>query len=350
MKKPALCAAAVASVLWFGGCDNPPGKAEKIAGATPSSSLVETKPTPENTVAIVNGKPISKALFQAILAEVAQRSGGQAVPEDKVFEGLVARELLNQEAEKQNLANDPQVAAKLENARRDVMVQAEVERFRKTATVTEEEIKKEYDTRVAAMKATEYKARHILVDSEQAAKDALAKLQKGAKFDELAKKLSKDPGTKDKGGDLGWFNPQQMVPEFSSAVAALKNGETAAAPVKSQFGWHVIQREDSREQTPPPYDAVKEQFRSMMLGQKLQKHVEELKAAAKIERLAPPATPAKAAEPPKADIGTPPPAPAQAPAPANDAQKAAPAEAGKPAEAKQAPAPAPAAPAAKPAH
>lgn len=345
MKKPALCAAAVASVLWLGGCDNPPGKAEKIAGVTPSSSLVETKPTPENTVAIVNGKPISKALFQSIMAEVAQRSGGQAVPEDKVFEGLVARELLNQEAEKQNLANDPQVAAKLENARRDVLVQAEVERFRKTATVTEEEIKKEYDTRVAAMKATEYKARHILVDSEQAAKDVLAKLQKGAKFDELAKKLSKDPGTKEKGGDLGWFNPQQMVPEFSSAVAALKNGETAAAPVKSQFGWHVIQREDSREQTPPPYDAVKEQFRSMMLGQKLQKHVEELKAAAKIERLTPPA-PAKAAEPPKAETGTPPAAPT--PAPANDAQKAAPTEAGKPAEAK--PAPAPATPAAKPAN
>ncbi len=341
MKKQALCAAAVSSVLLFGGCDNPPGKAEKIAGITPSSSLVETKPTPENTVAIVNGKPISRALFQSIMAEMTQRSGGQPIPEEKVFDGLIARELLKQEAEKQNLANDPAVVAKLENTRRDVLVQAEVEHFRKTATVPEEEIKKEYDTRVAAMKATEYKARHILLDSEQAAKDTLAKLQKGAKFEELAKKLSKDPGTKDKGGDLGWFNPQQMVPEFSAALTALKNGETTAAPVKSQFGWHIIQREESREQAPPPYDSVKEQVHNMMLGQKLQKHVEELKAAAKIERLTPP-TPAKTEEPPKAET-TPPPA---APAPViNGVQKPIPVEVGKPIQTPAPAAPAPAVPA-----
>ena len=336
MKKQVLCAAAVGGVLLFGGCGNQSGTAEKIAGvgAAPSSSLGnEPKPTAENTAVIINGKPISRALLQSIMADVAQRSGGQAVPEDKVIDGLIARELLNQEAEKENLAKDPAVAAKLENARRDVLVQAQVEHFRKTATVPDEEIKKEYDTRTAAMKGTEYKARHILLETEQAAKDVLAKLQKGAKFDELAKKLSKDPSAKQNAGDLGWFNPQQMVPEFSAAVAALKNGETVAAPVKSQFGWHVIQREDSREQAPPAFDTVKDQFRAMLLGQKLQKHVEELKAAAKIERLTPPAPP-KPAEPPKAEN------PAPKPAEAADAKSAnpPPAEAGKPV------APAPAAP------
>jgi len=299
MKKQAFSVAAVASALLLAGCDNPPGTAEKIAGIAPghtsSSSLGETKPTAENTVVIINGKPISKALFQSVLAEVAQRAGGQKVPDDKVLEGLIARELLSQEADKQDLAKDPAVAEKLENARRDVLVAARIEQFRKTSNVTEEEIKKEYDTRVASIpsgKTTEYKARHILLENEQDAKDVLAKLKKGAKFDDLAKKLSKDPTAKQNGGLLDWFNPKQMVAEFSAAVAALKNGETTPSPVKSQFGWHVIQREDSREQDatpPPPYDAVKDQFRTLLLGQKLQKHVEELKAAAKIERLTPPA-------------------------------------------------------------
>ena len=294
MKRQALCATAVASLLVFAACNNP-----QTDNAQKSSALTSTPPPPsaspkltaEETVVIVNGQPISKALLQSIMAEMSQRSGGQGIPEDKVIDGLIARELLRQEAEKQNLAKDPTIASKIENAGREILVQASVENFRKTAAVTEEELKKEYDTRVAAMKNTEYKARHILLETEEAAKDVLAKLAKGAKFEELAKKLSKDPSAKQNGGELGWFNPQQMVPEFSSAVSTLKNGETAPAPVKSQFGWHVIQREDSREQTPPPYDAVKEQFRNVIIGQKLQKHVEDLKAAAKIERLAPPSPP-----------------------------------------------------------
>jgi peptidyl-prolyl cis-trans isomerase C len=336
MKQKALSIAAIGGVLLLGGCDNPPGKAEKIAGITPSSALAtdsnQPKPTAENSVAIVNGKVISKALFQSILAEVTQRSGGQPIPEDKILDGLIARELLSQEAEKQNLAKDPAVAAKLENTKRDVLVQAEVEQIRKNITVSDEELKKEYDARVASMKGTEYKARHILLETEQAAKDVITKLQKGAKFDDLAKKSSKDPSAKQNGGDLGWFNPQQMVPEFSAAVATLKNGETSAAPVKSQFGWHVIQREDSREQTPPAFDAVKDQFRNMLVSQKVQKYVEDLKAAAKIERLAPPPAPpaqpkadaAPAPEapaenqtsPPVSEAGKPAPAPAPAPTPA----------------------------------
>ncbi len=295
MKKQALCATAVASLLVFAGCNNQSDNAQKSTSFTPnptsSSSLVDVKPTAETTVVIVNGQPISRALLQSIMSEMSQRSGGQGIPEDKVIDGLIARELLRQEAEKQNLAKDPTIAAKIENAGKEILVQASVENFRKTATVTEDELKKEYDTRVASMKNTEYKARHILLETEEAAKDVLAKLAKGAKFDELAKKLSKDPSAKQNAGELGWFNPQQMVPEFSAAVASLKNGETVTAPVKSQFGFHVIQREDSREQTPPPYDAVKEQFRNVLVGQKLQKHVEDLKASAKIERLTPPTPP-----------------------------------------------------------
>ena len=312
MKKHALCATAVASLLVFAGCNNPSDTAQKSSSSSPSpsSSLVDTKPTAETVVVIVNGQPISRAFLQSIMSEMAQRGGGQSIPEDKVVDGLIARELLRQEAEKQNLAKDPSIAMKVENAAREILVQASVENFRKNAAVTEEELKKEYDTRIAAMKGSEYKARHILLETEDAAKDVLAKLAKGAKFDELAKKMSKDPSAKQNGGELGWFNGQQMVPEFTAAVSALKNGETAKEPVKSQFGWHVIEREDSREQAPPPYDAVKEQFRNALVGQKLQQHVEDLKASAKIERLSlPTATPAPApAASPQSTAPTPPPA------------------------------------------
>ncbi|MDD5034297.1 MAG: peptidylprolyl isomerase [Methylococcaceae bacterium] len=315
MNKKSLTAAAVASLLLFGGCDKkannetpikptsgtPPLSANSPAAPPAASAPPATpavKPTPENTVAIVNGKPISRSTVQAVMAELTQRSGGHGgVPEEKIVDGLIARELLKQEAEKQNLASDPEVAAKIENATRDALVQAEVENLRKTIVVPDEELKAEYDKRIVAAKQTEFKARHILLETEQAAKDVLAKLQKGQKFEDLAKKLSKDPSAKQNAGDLGWFNPQQMVPEFSQALAGLKNGETTQAPVKSQFGWHVIQRQDSREQEPPPFDSVKEQLRNMLVGQKLQKHVEDLKASAKIEHLTPPAPP-KAEEAP----------------------------------------------------
>ncbi len=329
MKKQALSVAAAASFLLLAGCNNQSDNTAKSAtispSPTPSSKLSEPAPTAENTVAIVNGKPISRALLQSVMSELAQRAGGQNIPEDKVIDGLITRELLRQEAEKQNLAKDPAVAAKIENATRDALIQADVENFRKNAPISDEDIKKEYDTRVAAMKGTEYKARHILLDSEQAAKDALAKLQKGAKFEDLAKKLSKDSSNAKNGGELGWFSPQRMVPEFSKAVESLKDGEITKEPVKTQFGWHIIQREESREQTPPPFDAVKDQFRNVLVGQKLQQHVEELKAAAKIERLTPPAKPEAA---PAAN-------------PVSEAGNAVKPSAGQPA-------PAPAAPAAKP--
>lgn len=298
MKKYVLLSAAVASVLSFSGCNNQSGAPQSSSALTSgaSSGSGDIKPSAENSVAVVNGRPITKALVQSIVAEMGQRSGGQNVPEDKVVDGLIARELLRQEAEKQNLAKDPAVSSRLDNAQRDVLVQAAVENFRTTAAVSDDEVKKEYDARFGGAKSTEYKARHILLDNEQAAKDAIAKLQKGAKFEDLAKKLSKDPSAKQNGGELGWFSSGQMVPEFSTAVAGLKNGEITPAPVKSKFGWHVIQREESREQAPPPLDAVKDQFRNMLLGQKLQKHVEDLKTAAKIERFAAPA-PAKSEAP-----------------------------------------------------
>jgi len=151
------------------------------------------------------------------------------------------------------------------------------EAFRQGVTVTDVEVHKEYDARkeydakMAGGGPTEFRACHILVKSKQEADAVLAELAKGAKFSELATRLSKDPGSKETGGDLGWFKLDQMVPEFSSSVAGLQNGQTAPVPVQTQFGWHVIQRLESRTPDPPAFEAVKEQVRNVLIAQKLQR-------------------------------------------------------------------------------
>lgn len=329
MNQRSLIASAIASGLLLGGCNNNTGP----TGQTASFSAPAL--TAENTIATVNGKPISKATVQ-IIAENEQKRGGKSLPEDKIIDELVSRELLRQEADKQNLIKDPVYAARLENALRLTLSQIAAENFVKNVIIGDEDLKKEYDTRVGAMKLTEYKARHLLVETEAAAKELLGKLQKGAKFDELAKKFSKDPGSKDSGGDLGWFSPQQMVPPFADAVAKLKNGETTSSPVQTQFGWHIIRRDDSRDQPPPPFDEVKDQIRSMLQTQKLQQHIADLRSGAKIERPTPPVKQQEAPTPSAA----PPAAPTSAPADQGQKRPDTSLEAGKPA-----PAPAPAKPA-----
>jgi peptidyl-prolyl cis-trans isomerase C len=321
MKKYSLIAAAVAGAMLASGCDKAgtPGQSTSAVPAAPAAGAGEP-------IAIVNGKPISKSSMEVVAAEIKERRGGANVPEDKIVEELIKRELLSQEAERQGLTKDPKFLARLENAQRMLMSQTGAEHFITTFQITEEDLKKEYDQRIGPMKGAEYRARHILVDSEATAKDIIAKLAKGEKFEALAKKFSKDPGSKDKGGELGWFSPQQMVPPFSEAVAALKNGETTKTPVQSQFGWHVIEREESREQPAPPFDAVKEQLKSLIQTTKLQQHLADLAAKAKIEnRAAKPAAAAPPAAGSSLEAGKPqapaaPPAPA-APAPAAPAKK-----------------------------
>jgi peptidyl-prolyl cis-trans isomerase C len=275
MKKTYWAGAIVAAALVLEGCGT--------TGSKSAASDKDAAAIPADAVAVVNGKPISKNALSSFIADLTKQNPEQQVPEGKAVESLINRELLRQEAERQNLQNNPTMQGRLENLTRDALAQAAVDNFRKGVVVTEDDARKEYDTKLAGADLTEYKARHILVETEDQAKDVLASLKKGAKFADLAKKFSKDPSAKQNGGDLGWFNPQQMVPEFAQAVASMKNGEISPSPVKTQFGWHIIQREDSRKGEPPPFDALKEQVRNMMIGQKVQQHVDALKNAAKIE-------------------------------------------------------------------
>lgn len=246
---------------------------------------------PKDIVATVNGKPIPRS------ALAMPHQGGGQIPEDKLVDDLINRELVRQQAEQQNLAADAAFVEKTDNYMRMALSQFAAEDFVKKIQISDEEVRKEYDQKVAALGGQEFRARHILVSSEKEAEAIIAKLNKGGKFEDLAKKLSSDPGSKEKGGELGWFSPQQLVPEFATAVEGLKDGQLTDKPVKTQFGWHVIQREETRKKQPPPFEDVKAQVKTAMQTQRFQQQIEEWKKAAKIERKAAPAKPATEAKP-----------------------------------------------------
>jgi peptidyl-prolyl cis-trans isomerase C len=286
----------------------------------------------EDAIASVNGQYISKKTLEDLEKDLAQRSHGQApaFPKEKLVDELVQREILVQDAVQKKLDQSPEVVAQLDAARKAILTQASLQNYLKANPITDADIKKEYDSKVGGANGTEYKASHILVKTEDEAKKLITELDKGAKFADLANKHSLDAKESKNGGDLGWFNSSQMVAPFSEAVAKLEKGKYTKAPVKTQFGWHIILSEDSRKQTPPPLEAVKEQLTPMLQREKIQGMVEGLRKQAKVEILIP-----LKEEVPKAAVPAPAPA-AAASAPATTAAPAAsePAkEAAKPAEA-----------------
>jgi len=301
-----------------------------------------------DAVAVVNGQYIAKSALETLEKEVAERSHGQTFPKEKLIEELVQRELLVQDATQKQLDKSPELVAQLEAAKKALLTQADLQNFIKANPVTDAEIKAEYDSKVAAEKGTEFKASHILVKTEAEAKKLIAELDKGADFAKLANKNSLDAKESQNGGDLGWFSAAQMVAPFSEAVAALEKGKYSKEPVKTQFGFHVILKEDSRPVTPPPLEAVKEQLTPFLQRKKVQGMIETLRKQAKVEVLVPltdEAPKAEAAPAPAAEPATP--TAEQAPTAAEPAE--APASAEKPATPAEEPAkaaePAPAAPA-----
>lgn len=206
--------------------------------------------------AMVNGKPIPKSM----LDQFVQRSGQPDSPElrDRIRTMLVDRELVLQAAEKQGLAKQAAIKEQIDQARTGVLAAAVFENYAKAHAPAESELKSEYDKiKAAAVGAKEYKVRHILVEKESDAKALIAKLKDGAKFEDLAKASSKDQGSAASGGDLGWANPEGLVPEFARALTNLRKGDYTTTPVKTQFGWHIIKQEDVRDLQIPPYDQVK---------------------------------------------------------------------------------------------
>ena len=243
--------------------------------------------TKSEAVAEVNGKFISKSSFDMMKDQIAQRGQGQPpIPDDKLLDELVRMELLVQEAEKQKLADTPEIVNQLELMKRSMLSQAAVKKYIENNPVSDAELKAEYDKLVLAKGSNEYKARHILVKKEDEAKKIIGELNAGAKFEELAKTKSTGPSASG-GGDLGWFAPDRMVPPFSEAVIALEDGKYTTTPVQTQFGWHIILREQSREKTPPSLEEVKAKLLPSLQRQKIQSHLETLRNQAKVEMLMP---------------------------------------------------------------
>jgi peptidyl-prolyl cis-trans isomerase C len=235
-------------------------------------------------VAIVNGKAVPKARMD-VLAQQLATAGRPVTPEmeGQLREEVVAREIFMQEAQKQGLDTSDDYRNQLELARQAILIRTLFENYRKTNPVTDADVQAEYDKFVAANGGKEYKARHILVETEDQAKKIMADLKKGAKFEDIAKKQSKDPGSGANGGDLDWANPASFVPEFSEAMIKLKKGETTPAPVKTQFGWHIIRVDDIRQAQLPKLEEVKPQITQQLQQQRLQKYQEDLRAKAKVE-------------------------------------------------------------------
>ena len=235
-------------------------------------------------VAIVNGKAVPMARVNALKAQI-EASGQPIAPEmDKMIKDeVIAREVFMQEAARRGLAASDAYKQQMEMARQTVLIRALFEDFQKKNPVTDAEAKAEYDKFVQANGGKEYKASHILVESEDRAKAIIAEVKAGKSFEDIAKKESKDPGSGARGGDLDWANPNNYVPEFTEALIKLKKGEMTDMPVKSQFGWHIIRMDDERQAEMPKFDDVKPQIMQQLQQTKLQEFQDQLRKSAKIQ-------------------------------------------------------------------
>jgi peptidyl-prolyl cis-trans isomerase C len=277
----------IAGTAFVAGCDqaNAPANNATAPAATTAAPAVAVDKT--NAVAVVNGVYISKAALDDLEKEVSARAQGKAIPKEKLLEELIQRQLLVQDALQKQLDKSPDVVSQLENIKNTLLTQAALQSFIKANPVSDAELKAEYDSKVGGNNDIEYKASHILVKTEEEAKKLIADLDKGAKFADLANKYSLDAKESQNGGDLGWFSAGEMIEPFSEAVAKLEKGKYSKEPVKTKYGYHIILREDSRTQTPPPFDAVKEQLKPFLERKKVQTMVEAMRKQAKVEILVP---------------------------------------------------------------
>ena len=258
-------------------------KISRLAALLIAGAIVSAPAFAQNKVfATVNGQPIPQSVYDAFATE-QKAQGAPDSPElqNAVKEELIRREILAQEAKKKGLDKKGTIQGQIELAKQAVLIRAFLTDYVKAHPISEAQLKAEYETIKANLGTTEYKVRHILVENEDEAKGIIVKLDKGEKFSELAK-ASKDPGSKDKGGELGWSSPNAYVKPFGEALGKLKKGEYTKAPVKSDFGYHIIMLEDSRPATPPTFEQAKPQLQQRASQQQIEQLVKELRAKAKV--------------------------------------------------------------------
>lgn len=264
MNKPFLTATAMATTL--------------------AAALLAPLPVLAQNVALVNGKAVPKARVEALMEQVTKQ-GQPRTPELElqVRDEVVLREMFVQEAEKRGLAANAEYKKQMEFARQTILIRELFTQFQSANPVTDAEIQTEYEKVQAQSAGLEYRARHILVESEDQAKALITQIKGGAKFEEVAKKSSKDSGSGANGGDLDFANPSSFVPEFSQAMVKLKKGEMTETPVKSQFGFHIIRLDDTRESQLPPLAEVKPQIQQKLGQAKIAKFRDDIRAKFKTD-------------------------------------------------------------------
>jgi peptidyl-prolyl cis-trans isomerase C len=291
---------------------------------TASDAVVDTSPP----VASVNGSPITRGFYDFYIKGVTGKSAAEVTPAMRAnaLDNLIRAKLVGEEALKEGLDKNVDTAYLLQLSRLQVLEQAVQEKYLKDRGPTEQELRAEYEMQIGGTPKVEYHTRNILVATEPFADKAIARLEKGEKFEEVAKSTSMDP-SKSNGGDLPWMTAERMPPQFAGAVQALKPGEYTHKPVQTQYGWHVIQLVETRDVQPPPFDQVKQRLEQIVQAKKFRNYMDELMRGAKIEKFdQPAATPAPGATPggtPGAAAGAAPGAAPAAPAPAAPAAPAA---------------------------
>src|SRR3954471_21594389 len=251
------------------------GPSKKAAAAAPSTGSGRV---------VVNGVVIPQSRIDAMNKELTtQGQPDTAERHQAVKEELVNREVIAQAAQRRGLDKNPDIASQMEMARQAVLVRPLFEDEVKKNPITDAQLEQQYTQFKASMGTNEYKVRHILVDKEEDAKAVITELNRGGDFAKLAKEKSKDPGSKDNGGDLDWGPSARYVKPFADAVQATPKGKVSAAPVKTDFGYHVIVVDDVRPLKVPEYAEIKEQFRQRAQQQQIQKLVMDLRSKAKVE-------------------------------------------------------------------
>jgi len=235
-------------------------------------------------LAKVNGVTIPQSRADILLKEMAAQ-GRPDTPEmrDAIKQELINREIVAQEAVKRGLHKRPEVAMQIDLQRQAVLINAYLQDYLKANPVSDDAVKKEYERVKESAGGREYKVRHILVETEDEAKQIIAQIRKGGSFDKIAAEKSKDQGSKGRGGDLDWATPARYVPAFGQAITKLKKGQMTDAPVQTQFGWHIIRVDDERPSKFPSLEEAKPQIEQQMRQQTVNKAFTDLRAKAKIE-------------------------------------------------------------------
>ena len=274
-----LASTGLISLALLAGCNDKSNTAEAPAEAPAPQASVQD----ENVLATVNGAPITQQDMITFMQLKQQTQPGAMVNPGMMLNELINTRLLVAEAEAKGIQDTEEVVRLLRIQRAATLVSALIRDFVDGIELTDADLKAEYDAQIADIDKMEYKARHILLENEDAAKNIITKVKAdGSNFADLAKEFSTGPSGKD-GGDLGWFSAGSMVPEFSDAVKGMSKGDVSKMPVQSEFGWHVIYLEDTREVQLPTFEESKERLELIVTQTRLQEYISELREKADIQ-------------------------------------------------------------------